>query len=447
MNRCWDVIVVGGGPGGAAAARLLAQAGHGVLLLDRARFPRAKPCGDCLSAGATPLLERLGVLDEVLARSPAQLEGWRFSCPDDAAFDGRFGPGTAPTGALALPRSELDDALVRAAVAAGAHLIEDAHVLDLCRKGGRPGGAVTGVRYRREGRIREAAARLVIGADGLRSVVARRLGATKPLRPPRRVSLTAHVPASLIGLAATADGEAFPRRAASVHGGRPGEQGPTGLMHVDDELCVGLAPLEGGEDPLMNLTVVAAADRYGRVLAMDRHGFVARAASRLPEVVLSPSEFAERLEGRPLLASGPFHRPTRFQVHDGAALVGDAAGYYDPFTGQGIYQALADGVLLAAHAHAALEGGRRAVLARELSGYVRERRRRLRPVRRLQRVIDVFVSRRALFAVAARTLAAAPDFADALVSATGDLRGAGSLVRPGLLGTLVLPTQPRRTPC
>ncbi len=60
VSARWDVIVVGAGPAGSATARLLAKAGARVLLLDRARFPREKPCSEYLSPESTRVLERLG---------------------------------------------------------------------------------------------------------------------------------------------------------------------------------------------------------------------------------------------------------------------------------------------------------------------------------------------------------------------------------------------------
>src|SRR5690606_15879705 len=112
----WDVIVVGAGPAGSAAARLLAARGHAVLLLDRERFPRAKPCGDCLSAAVSPLLARLGLLDAVLAEKPARLRGWQVFAPSGVSFSGGFGPDpddpSRATTALAIPREMFDHVLL-----------------------------------------------------------------------------------------------------------------------------------------------------------------------------------------------------------------------------------------------------------------------------------------------------------------------------------------------
>jgi flavin-dependent dehydrogenase len=138
-----------------------------------------------------------------------------------------------------------------------------------------------------------------------------------------------------------------------------------------------------------------------------------------------------------LLASGPFDWTMTHTVLPGAALVGDAAGYYDPFTGQGIFQALAGAELLAAEADAALRAaGGRPPLLRE---YARERRRLVRGPRALQRVIEAVLSRPRLANGAIAHLGRSRALADALVAVTGDLIPAADLLRPRVLLTFLAP--------
>jgi flavin-dependent dehydrogenase len=85
-------VVVGAGPAGAALGLELARRGRGVLILERSRFPRDKPCGDCVNPGALAELRRLGVaerLHSVLAPQP--LRGWQVEAPDGRAFRVAFG--------------------------------------------------------------------------------------------------------------------------------------------------------------------------------------------------------------------------------------------------------------------------------------------------------------------------------------------------------------------
>lgn len=406
-----DVLVVGAGPAGAATALMLARAGHGVVLLDRQEFPRPKPCGDCLSPEAGRVLDRLGLLEAVERHAPARLEGWRVVAPGGGAMVGRF--ASAADGdprvstALAIARERLDATLVDAARRAGVEVRTGVQATDLLRdRAGRVVGAV--VRGPDAG-AHELRTRLVVGADGLRSVVARRLGRVRRAPRLRKLSLTAHL------------------RAPAGAG--------LGVMRQGVGACLGIAPLERREHPVHNVTLVVDADRFGRDVARDRTGFFRGMLARFD----APAEWLDApLE---LLASGPFDWPVRGVAADGAVLIGDAAGYYDPFTGQGIYQALASAEALAPVADAALRAGDTA--ARSFAPYARARHGIVAPARRVQRIVEAVLSRPALADAAVARLGAAPAAADALVAVTGDLRPARSLLSPRVLLTLLGTTAAR----
>jgi len=428
MTSHADVVVIGAGPAGAASAMLLARQGFEVAVLDRHAFPRPKPCGDCLSPEAGRVLDRLGLLDHVRAESPAALAGWRIFAPSGEAFTGTFaraanGDPRAAT-AIALDRARLDAVLVSAAERAGARVLSGVTVASPILD---PHGAVIGVAGRTsDGRPAEFRARLVIGADGLRSVLARRLGLLR--RPPRlrKLSLTAHV----TGLPP----------AATVPG-----LGPLGEMHLARGACLGAAPVHLPSGPgrtpqevTWNLTLVVG-ERSARDVAANPLAFFRRTLDAFPAF----RERARRIRfldhrvggrygprSRTLLASGPFDWPTRRVVADGAALVGDAAGYFDPFTGQGIYQALASTEILAQVAGAALRAGDTS--ATRLEPYARRHRALVAPARRLQRIIDVVVTRPTLAELAVGRLRLATRAADALVSAAGDLHRPRDLLSPAL---------------
>src|SRR5262245_34310056 len=300
-----DCVVVGAGPAGSTTALLLARAGFRVVLLDRAQFPRAKPCGDCISPQANLLLQQLGVWSGVTTAGPAELEGWRITAPGGQSFEARFADAVSDpriVKGLALTRDRLDAVLLGAARAAGAEFITGVSVDDVLRSGDR----VAGVRARGGNRTTQITAPLTVGADGLQSVVRRRLDllARKPRL--RKVALTAH-------LTSPADISSF------------------GELHVLEDACVGLSPVDR-TGTISNVTLVLAAERFGRSVA-----------GKSFESFLAHLNAFPRLQGRfqncelvePMLASGPFDQPTRAVVVPGAALVGDAAGYYDPFTGQG----------------------------------------------------------------------------------------------------------------
>ncbi|MEN8374282.1 MAG: FAD-dependent monooxygenase [Gemmatimonadota bacterium] len=420
-----DVVVVGAGPAGASAATWLARAGVAVLLVDRAVFPRAKPCGDCLSPAATDVLGRLGVLDAVLAHAPGRLRGWRLRSPSGAALPVPFPPGA---NGLVIERRALDAMLVAGARAAGAQMLDGVRVVDLVAGGP---GEVLGVRtIGGDGKRRELRCRAVVGADGLRSVIATRLGVVRRPAKLRKFSLTAHLPA-LAGADRSAAGS-----------GRH-----VGSLCLGDGLCVGAAPVaarsasEGPQSPRWNVTLVADADRFGRLAARDPYAFYREAVG----AVAGRERPYSWPGGRPtLLASGPFDRPVRAVAGRGWALVGDAAGYYDPFTGQGIYQALAGGELLAGRLAAALFARRRGVVYP--SGWARDHRRITAAARWLQRVIEAVVSRPRFCDEVFGRLADSRRLSRALGAVTGDLESAYSLLRPDRIGALAATLVARPSP-
>jgi len=388
----YDVAVVGAGPAGSATAALLAERGFSVALLDRARFPRDKPCAEYVSPEACHLLDRFLPHGALADAQPARLHGMRIVSPNGTSFEGRF----LREHGLAVRRSVLDTMLADAAARAGATLLEEATVesVEGLNAGGRD------LRFRR-GRDRTTLkARLVVGADGLHSKVAKQLGLTRQGRL-RRVALVTH-----------ATGVANMRDVGEMHVGRTG--------------YVGLAPL--GND----LTNVAVVVNSAHALGKPQDWFRAT-IDDLPELAarLSGAEFVTPLKG-----AGPFARRTTRATHDRAVLVGDAADFFDPFTGEGIYAALHGAELAFAQALAPLE--RDQLQRRYLRSYDRARRNAFLGKWTVERIIGWVVGHPfALDHVAVR-LRAKQHLADLLVGVTGDLIPARHVLSPAFVGRLVL---------
>jgi geranylgeranyl reductase family protein len=397
----WDAVVVGAGPAGSATALLLARSGARVLLLDRARFPRDKPCSEYLSPETTRVLARLGggALEAVAAASHARLTGMKVVAPSGAAVVGRFGDRFS----FALPRTSFDTILRRAAEAAGAVVQEEMKVEDLLYDR----AAVGGVAARTGAGTREMyRARVVVGADGLRSVVARRLGGVRTSLP-RRVAFAAHV-ADVAGV--TDVGE--------MHIGRPG--------------YVGLGPIGDG---VTTVALVLPLRSVRRDPAVATRFF--EELDRFPGLA---GRFGSRRLVRDILATGPFAQWSRRPVAPGggALLVGDAADFFDPFTGQGIYSALRGAELAAACLIPVLARGVSwPVPHAELQGYARARRREFAGKWLLERLIALGVGWPALAERVVGRLARRPDLADLLVRATGNCIPAHAALAPGVLARLL----------
>jgi flavin-dependent dehydrogenase len=380
------VLVVGGGPAGASTAAYLARAGLDVLVVDRAVFPRHKPCAEYLSPECARDLEVLGVLDAIEAAGAQRLEGMRIVSDDGVAVTGRFAgaagfPPYRPYG-LAVRRTVLDTALLRAAAQAGAEVREGVALerLDVER------GRVSGGTLRSAGGLAEVRARAVVGADGLTSRVARQLGVARRGRP-RRLALVAHV-AGMRGL------------------------GDCGEMFCGPGWYVGIAALGGG---IANVAMVVPLSD-GPDLARGPEAHVRRRLAGLPELA---SRAASIEFVRPVLVAGPFARRVADVVADGALLVGDAAGFFDPFTGEGVFAALRGGRLAADALVAALAEG--AAASRErLAPYARARRRAFRDKWLLERIVGLAATRPAVMRRFTGRLGERAGVADLWVGAAGD---------------------------
>ncbi len=404
-----DVVVVGGGPAGAATAWFLARAGLDVVVLDRARFPRDKPCAEYLSPQASRILEAMGALAIVENAGPAHLGGMVVRSPSGDRIQGDFAATHGFSGfrdrGLAIRRRILDDILLDRARAAGARVIEQVRITDLLRD---DGGRVTGVRALGDDAAGEShAARIVVGADGLRSVVARKLGVARRLPWPRRIAFVTHY------------------RGVSGLGDR-------GEMHVEKEGYLGIADVGGG---LTNVALVVPMSRM--------HSIDTDPAAYLDRWLRDHAQLAGRFLGAERVskvsATGPFASAVRRASAPGAALVGDAADFFDPFTGEGIYAALRGGELLAPYVAESLAASTTRHADAALAAYEGARRREFRGKWRVERLIGAAVAWPPLINHAARVLSRRKDMADLLVGVAGDFVPPAEVLRPGYLLRLLFP--------
>jgi len=362
----FDVVVAGAGPSGSLAARQLALRGAKVLLADRVAFPRWKVCGACLGPGASAALEAAG-----LAGLPARLGGVPLAYL--TLVSGERRARIALRGNRALSREALDAALVEAAVAAGAefrpgcrvHLDDPSpgHGLELRLDGAEP------VVVR---------ANALIDATGL----AGGLAGPRPDISPR----------SRIGL-----GAIF-------------EEPPPDLLPGDLRMVVAPVGYAGlVRDERDRLTVAAAVDAEAlqRRSPAEVVADILRTGASDPTRAIDLSSPSHGWKGTPLLT-----RRVAAPERPGIFRIGDAAGYVEPFTGEGMGWAMGAAVAVVPFVDAFLSGR-----ADAGADWVRASERHAMAAQRFCRTVSWALRRPAFVNTSLRILRRRPSLAIPLVAA------------------------------
>ncbi len=324
MAEEFDVAIIGAGPSGSSAALFLARAGRKVLLLDRSTFPREKICGDGISGRSISVLRELGLLGEVGKAEHMDMFGVTFSSPNGTEVPvAAKNTGSAP--GFVCRREVFDNILFQNAKKACSRTIEGFMATDLILEGNK----VAGVKGSQGGRGMEFRSKVVVGADGVGGITARKLGAFNGDEKHQHAGIRCYY--------------------EGVEG-----MGDKIELHFVDSAVPGyfwIFPLPGKRANVGVCMVVS-----------DMKKRKANLQSIMKDIIANHPVFSERFrnakQATPIRSwLLPLGSKRMKIAGDGYVLVGDAASLIDPFTGEGIGNALTSGMFAAKAIDAALSKG------------------------------------------------------------------------------------------
>jgi flavin-dependent dehydrogenase len=391
-----DVVIVGAGPAGTVAAIVLARAGVRVRVIERATFPRDKLCGDTVNPGTLARLRRLGLDDGLDARA-LRVDGMRVTGEGGVVIDGRYPRGQS---GRAIVRRDLDWMLLQQAMAAGCEYEPAVAVRRAVVDDQRGARRVTGVVVGANGHERAIPARVVVAADGRHSTIAFGLGLARHPARPRRWAVGAYF-----------DG-VRPQRIGQkqTSGSDPNSEAATfGEMHVRRDCYIGVAPVPNG---LTNVCLVRPSGAGDPALV----GPAALLTRALAGDLLLRGRFVDARLVAPPVVLGPLAVDAPRATVDGLLLAGDAAGFIDPMTGDGLRFAVQGGELAAHAALQAIEHGWSGVHTRLTA----DRRRAFGGKWRFNRALRALVGSPRSIDAAAIAARLAPAVLRAVIARAGD---------------------------
>ena len=396
-----DVIIIGGGPAGCSAALGLNQLGYHVILCDQAKFPRDKICGEFISPAADPILDRLGVLDDIEALTPKRLKGVAISSyeGEELVIDYPCQPGEIerPT-SLSVPRYELDSLFIEQVRRVGVEIREQNKITDFLFEE----DCVSGVKGWDENKSSfTLKAPLVIDAGGRNSLSLKKFNLKRESSRNAKIAMAAHW-----------QGAQIPDDYCYMHVSRPGY---TGISSVNqDKVNVVLVVDQNsmrGEKP---------DSFYGRTVMKNR----------FRRKILQNAECLESVRAVESLGFSVKPIPC-----GGLLAVGDAMGFIDPFTGEGIYLSLRSSEIAVQIADLALKNAD--VSLEFLKAYEKKRKQEFEKKFLLSRILQKIIYNQFFCDQVVRVLKEKRELAEILVGVIGDLVPAERVVSFKFLSQLV----------
>jgi len=315
-NSHFDIVIVGAGPAGSTCAALLAREGIRVLLCDKSVFPREKICGDCINPGCWIFFELLGVTDEV-ARDSQIIKGVKITGRSGSILDIPFNE-QLKVPFVAMKRSKLDLLLLNRALVDGVTFSEETILESINLVDGNIGEWKIGFRKRNGGGLIYITCKILVGADGRNSRVATILAGGDKAGNKWNGSGSRRVGVQLMVK-------------------RPNEIDSNVIMFFFDGGYGGIVSVSDAE---ANIAMVVSPE-LAHLATIDHQQFISRTihSNQYGRTI------APHLESTQAVRTASPISPRGNRVHNPAAfLIGDARHTTEPFTGEGIYFAMQDGV-------------------------------------------------------------------------------------------------------
>ena len=325
----FDTIIVGGGPAGSAMAWALARKGVSVAVIERTVFPREKVCGDFVEPAGLRILEKMGCKDALNLEDRLPITRNRVYFGPRMPYHGEIpyydGAHGMPPHGYIIPRDQLDTVLLANAEKTGAKAFYGATVRDVRREDG-----LMHVEVKDKERGYMLTAPIVVGADGVQSVVARAFNLRREDRKHIGVSQRVYVENIEI------------------------ERGEATIWFDEDHYpgYGWMFPMEGGRANMGVGLLGETCDRFGLSVQQSFRDAVDRLKIRHPGCKVA------RMASKPLGGSVHMYGGIRTNHFAGGILVGDAGGFVDPMTGEGITQGMESSILGSKTLLAALNAGR-----------------------------------------------------------------------------------------